>query len=161
MAARAIDAGRDAIHVVPSAVPNWPQIVTPHPLAEPCDIRIPLALHFYDKKQIDADYMGFIIVMDRIWPSYLRPNLEAFCRSKEPSSLRQELVEEEVRRLMWMWASNQQVQDDFPHVVLGPWDWARINYELWVRIWHVQQHHEEYAASAVLRLRQLGYMIGD
>ncbi|KAL8724384.1 MAG: hypothetical protein Q9166_007978 [cf. Caloplaca sp. 2 TL-2023] len=155
--------GREASDVPHEILPCYPRT---HLVEEPRDIPMPharwlvQALHPYDKHQIDCDYMGFIIVMERIWPSYLRPLLEEFIKQKGPSSSKKETVDEEVRRLMTIWKSPDQVVKDFPHNVDEPRDWAHLEYECRVRDWHVGQHMEEYQTSVVLRLRWMGYMVG-
>ena len=145
---------------------NYPAKVDPIPPNEPRNIPIPtdhslvLALSGHDKAQVDSDYMGFLIVMERIWPSFLCAHLEAFCRQNGPTVCRKELVEAEVRRVMLLWTGKKVVMKQFPYQILEARDVAHVEYERRVRCWHVEQHIEEYQASAVLRLRKLGYLIG-
>ncbi|KAL8863517.1 MAG: hypothetical protein Q9178_000198 [Gyalolechia marmorata] len=158
--------GREACDVPPPLMFNYPARVDPIPSNEPRNIPIPtdhslvLALSDHDKAQVDSDYMGFLIVMERIWPSFLCDHLEGFCRQNGPTLFRKELIEMEVRRVMRLWTSKTVVMKQFPYQILEARDVAHVEYERRVRCWHVEQHLEEYQASAVLRLRQLGYLIG-
>lgn len=142
-----------------SNAPKWNQKVDAHPVDKAGDHQIALPLHSYDKRQVDSDYMGFIVIMERIWPQYLRPRLEEFCRGV--GSIRRAAVDERVRDWMKEWMMREQVEREFPYDIIEARDRAHVEYEHRVRVWHVYQNMEDYQASAVLRLRQLGYMIGD
>ncbi|KAL8993477.1 MAG: hypothetical protein Q9169_006319, partial [Polycauliona sp. 2 TL-2023] len=135
----------------------------PPSLDEPRNIPIPerfpglvRALHPYDKDEVDSNYMGFIIVMERIWARFLRADLEDFCCQQGPCVIRKEEVHSKVRKIMMRWMSKETVLREFPHDVKEPRDVAHVEYEFRVRGWHARQHIEEYESSTVLRLRELG-----
>ena len=151
----------------PPILNNYPARIDPPPLDEPRHIPLPkhnpslvLALHPYDKAEIDSNYMGFIIVMERIWTQFLRDHLEGFCRRQGPRSIRKEAVDLEVRKALVRWASKTAVEGDFPYQVEEARDVAHLEYEHRVRCWHVRQHVHEYVTTMILRLRELGYLIG-
>ncbi|KAL8790337.1 MAG: hypothetical protein Q9213_000689 [Squamulea squamosa] len=156
--------GRDTYAPVPPLLSAYPRRIDPPPPNEPHSIPVNLALikalHLYDKSQVDSDYMGFIVVMERIWPQFMRKILEAFCQSLGPTAVKKEYVELQVRDLMVLWTRKEAVVKSFPHEVREVRDLAHLEYERRVRCWHVERHMEEYVASAVLRLRELGYPIG-
>ncbi|KAI4262590.1 MAG: hypothetical protein L6R42_002231 [Xanthoria sp. 1 TBL-2021] len=158
--------GREAYEGGPPIMSNYPATYDPPPLEEPRHIPIPddislvRALNPYDKKQVDSDYMGFIIVLERLWSCFLREWLENFCRQQGPLLIRKEVVEAEVERVMRLWADKSVVVKQFPHRVEEVRDVAHVEYEWRVRCWHVGQHIEEYKTSTVLRLKKLGYLIG-
>ncbi|KAL8929737.1 MAG: hypothetical protein Q9172_000294 [Xanthocarpia lactea] len=93
--------GREAYDVPPPLMFNYPAKVDPTPPNEPRNIPIPtdhslvLALSDHDKAKVDSDYMGFLIVMERIWPSFLCEHLEDFCRQHGPTFSRKEIIEME------------------------------------------------------------------
>ncbi|KAL8674093.1 MAG: hypothetical protein Q9168_001488 [Polycauliona sp. 1 TL-2023] len=159
--------GRDPYVSGPPLLSRYPARFDPPPRNEPHGIPIPRgnpalvrALHPYDMAQVDADYMGFIIVMERIWARFLRSHLEDFCRKKGPLGIWVNMVNMEVRRVMVLWASKEVVMREFPHEVQDARDRAHVEYESRVRCWHVRQHIGEYETSSILRLRELGYLIG-
>ncbi|KAL8772915.1 MAG: hypothetical protein Q9209_001935 [Squamulea sp. 1 TL-2023] len=156
--------GRDAYTTGPPLMFNYPKRIDLPPKSEPHDIPINLALiralHPHDKSQVDSDYMGFLIVMERIWHHFMRDILETFCQSLGPTAVRQEFVELQVRQLMALWTRKEAVVKHFPYEIKEVRDVAHVEYERRVRCWHVERHMEEYVASAVLRLRKLGYLIG-
>ncbi|KAL8848763.1 MAG: hypothetical protein Q9221_006234 [Calogaya cf. arnoldii] len=145
---------------------KYPAKFDPPPPHEPRNIPIPdnprlvTTLNDYDKDQVDFDYMGFIIVMERIWEQFLRGHFEDFCYRQGPLSIRKETVAAEVTRVMRIWADKIMVLKEFPHAVEEVRDVSHVEYEWRVRQCHVGQHLEEYVESTVLRLRNLGYLIG-
>ncbi|KAL9016466.1 MAG: hypothetical protein Q9180_008800 [Flavoplaca navasiana] len=152
---------------IPQLLNHYPARIDPPSLAEPRHIPLPkhnpsivLALHPYDKAEVDSNYMGFIIVMERIWTQFLRHDLEDFCRRQGARSIRKEMVDLEVRKALVHWASRAAVESDFPHQVEEARDAAHLEYEHRVRCWHVREHIHEYVTTMVLRLRDLGYLIG-
>ncbi|KAL9630009.1 MAG: hypothetical protein Q9204_004950 [Flavoplaca sp. TL-2023a] len=156
------------LYEIPSQLLNdYPARIDPPSLAEPRHIPLPkhnpsivLALHPYDKAEVDSNYMGFIIVMERIWTQFLREYLEGFCRRQGHCSIRREVVDLEVRKELVRWASRAAVESDFPHQVEEARDAAHLEYEHRVRCWHVREHVHEYVNTMILRLRELGYLIG-
>ncbi|KAL8721190.1 MAG: hypothetical protein Q9225_002076 [Loekoesia sp. 1 TL-2023] len=132
-----------------------------------------------DKAHIDADYLSFSVVWQRLWPSYLQEPLEDFCRARGPHIFHKELLYEEVRKLLDNWKNATAVG----RVVVPPNSWsytmgagwteeevraaemecvrrARIEYERTVRWWHVGEHLEKYQVRAAGELRRMGYKIG-
>ncbi|KAL8882957.1 MAG: hypothetical protein Q9192_007495, partial [Flavoplaca navasiana] len=125
------------LYEAPSQLLNhYPARVDPPSLAEPRHIQLPkhnpsivLALHPYDKAEVDSNYMGFIIVMERIWTQFLREYLEGFCRQQGHCSIRREVVDLEVRKELVRWASRAAVESDFPHQVEEARDASHLEYE--------------------------------
>ncbi|CAL8576277.1 hypothetical protein XPA_002166 [Xanthoria parietina] len=158
--------GREAYEGAPPILFDYPAVFDPHPEEEPRhiptpdDLALTRALHPHDRAQVNSDYMGFIVVMERLWSRFLRVRFERFCRQQGPLLIRKEVVEAEVERVMWRWAAKSFVQRQFPHVMQEARDFAHVEYEWRVRVCHLDRHLEEYKTSTVLRLRKLGYLIG-
>ncbi|KAI4224368.1 MAG: hypothetical protein L6R36_004705 [Xanthoria steineri] len=158
--------GREAYEGAPPILFNYPAVYDapppdePRHIPAPDDVTLARALHPHDRAQVNSDYMGFIVVMERLWSRLLRVRFERFCREQGPLMIRKEVVEAEVEKVMWRWAAKSFVRRQFPHVMQEVRDFAHVEYEWRVRVCHVEKHLEEYKTSTVLRLRKLGYLIG-
>ncbi|KAL9005615.1 MAG: hypothetical protein Q9188_001618 [Gyalolechia gomerana] len=140
-----------------------------HPYCHPPYLRV------IDKARIDAEYISFAIVWQRLWPAYLKQPLQAFCQTRDtPHIFHKELLYEEVHKLLTKWISaaalsralwDHHMRNGFPPEAFVRPNWelewrARIEYERQVRLWHVGEHRVKYQVRAAGELRKMGYTIG-